>query len=91
MNARHQTRATELIVGIALLATAAIVVTASATPALAFSCADVRGLSKAKQIYWSKRLNLTPDQRHRIWVECYSQAGVAETKDNSLKPAGMRQ
>lgn len=41
-------------------------------PAHAFTCEDVRGLSKAQQDYWSKRLNLTSEQRHRIWVACYS-------------------
>jgi Spy/CpxP family protein refolding chaperone len=86
MNARHPSRATQLIVGAAFLAATAAVLMISSTPVLAFTCEDVRGLTKAKQNYWSKLLNLTPDQRHRIWLECYSQARVVETKDNSLKP-----
>jgi Spy/CpxP family protein refolding chaperone len=40
-------------------------------PAHAVSCEDVRKLSKAEQDYWSKQLNLTGEQRHRIWVACY--------------------
>ena len=40
-------------------------------PAYAVSCEDVRKLSKAEQDYWSKQLNLTGEQRHRIWVACY--------------------
>jgi Spy/CpxP family protein refolding chaperone len=86
MNACHPSRATHLIVGAAFLAATTAVVMISATPVLAFTCEDVRGLTKAKQNYWSKLLNLTPDQRHRIWLECYSQVRVTETKDNSLKP-----
>jgi Spy/CpxP family protein refolding chaperone len=80
-----------VFVGIAFLAAAATVMMTNSTPVLAFSCEDVRGLSKAKQAYWSKRLNLTPDQRHRIWLTCYSQAGVTETKGDSLKPVDNRQ
>jgi len=53
----------------------AIAVTASVVsmPAFAVSCEDVRNLSAAEQDYWSKRLNLTEAQRHRIWVTCYQQ------------------
>lgn len=41
------------------------------SPALAFTCNDVRGLSAAQQDYWAKRLNITVSERHRIWVACY--------------------
>lgn len=45
-------------------------------PALAQSyhgitCDDVRRLSSAEQNYWSQRLNLSSEQRHRIYVACY--------------------
>ncbi|MGH6675245.1 MAG: hypothetical protein ACRECE_03340, partial [Xanthobacteraceae bacterium] len=40
-------------------------------PANAFTCDDVRGLSTAQQNYWSKRLHLSSEQRHIIWVACY--------------------
>jgi len=75
--------------GAALSATTAIVLTASATPSLAFSCDDVRGLTRVEQSYWSKQLDLTADQRHRIWVECYGSAAparVIETKGDGFLP-----
>jgi hypothetical protein len=34
------------------------------------TCDDVRGLSAAGRDYWSKRLNLSTAQRHRIEVSC---------------------
>ena len=40
-------------------------------PARAVSCEDVRNLTTAEQEYWAKRLNLTSEQRHRIWAACY--------------------
>jgi hypothetical protein len=64
---------------------------ASSTPVLAFTCEDVRALTKAEQDYWSKRLNLTPDQRQRIWLACYGSARAADTKGNSIKPVADRQ
>src|SRR5262245_12062803 len=39
--------------------------------AQACTCEDVRSLSRAEQEYWSKRLNLTREQRHEIWQACY--------------------
>jgi hypothetical protein len=39
--------------------------------AQAFTCEDVRSLSRTEQEYWSKRLNLTREQRHQIWQACY--------------------
>jgi Spy/CpxP family protein refolding chaperone len=89
MNAFHPTRATQLVVGVAFLAVSAIVLTTSA--ALAVSCEDVRGLTRAQQNYWSKRLNLTAEQRHRIWLECYAQPRVFEAKGNSVQSAAPRQ
>src|ERR1700737_2195982 len=86
MNARHPSRATQLIGGAAFLAAAATILLTISTPVLAVTCEDVRGLTKAEQNYWSKRLGLTADQRHRIWLACYSQARVAETQGDSLKP-----
>jgi hypothetical protein len=44
---------------------------ATSMPANAFTCDDVRGLSTAQQNYWSKRLHLSSEQRHIIWVACY--------------------
>lgn len=35
------------------------------------TCNDVRSLSAAQQNYWSARLNLSAEQRHRIYVACY--------------------
>ncbi|HTJ01953.1 MAG TPA: hypothetical protein VL492_04115 [Methylovirgula sp.] len=35
------------------------------------TCDDVRALSKAEQDYWSERLHLTSEQKHRIYVTCY--------------------
>lgn len=40
-------------------------------PARAFTCDDVRGLSKEQQNYWSKRLHISSEERHLIWVACY--------------------
>jgi hypothetical protein len=48
-----------------------VVVTISASSAGAVTCEDVRRLSRAEQEYWSKRLNLTAQQRHQIWQACY--------------------
>jgi len=38
------------------------------------TCDDVRALSGAERTYWSKRLNLSADQRHLIYVTCYRHA-----------------
>jgi hypothetical protein len=43
----------------------------SSLPAHAVTCEDVRGLSPALQDYWSKRLHLTAQERHIIWISCY--------------------
>jgi hypothetical protein len=42
--------------------------------AQAFTCDDVRSLSRSEQEYWSKRLNLTREQRHQIWQACYGKS-----------------
>ena len=55
---------------LAIFATIALIGVASA-PARAVTCEDVRHLSSAEQDYWSKRLNLSGEQRHQIWVACY--------------------
>jgi hypothetical protein len=79
----------QFIVGVALLAATTAVLMVSSGPSLAVTCDDVRGLTRAEQNYWSKQLNLTPDQRHRIWVECYSTgapARVIETNGTGFQP-----
>jgi hypothetical protein len=48
-----------------------IVTCVSSLPAHAVTCEDVRHLSAAEQEFWSKRLNITSEQRHRIWIACY--------------------
>ncbi len=35
------------------------------------TCDDVRSLSIAERTYWSKRLNLSAEQRHLIYATCY--------------------
>jgi hypothetical protein len=45
--------------------------TATAQSISGVSCDDVRRLSRAEQDYWSARLNLSGEQRHRIYVACY--------------------
>jgi Spy/CpxP family protein refolding chaperone len=58
-------------ISVAVLGTLAVTASLISVPAHAVSCEDVRSLSTAEQDYWAKRLNLTPVQRHRIWVACY--------------------
>ena len=89
MSAFHLGQATQRVVPAAFLATVAVVLMASVTPVLAFTCDDVRALTHAEQTYWSKQLNLTVDQRHRIWVECYGPAAparVIEANGESFQP-----
>ena len=64
-------RASRRARNVAALLAVSIATCVVSLPAQAFTCEDVRGLSKAQQDYWSKRLNLTNEQRHRIWVACY--------------------
>ncbi len=61
-----------VIIGVALL------IWVSASPARAFTCEDVRGLSMEEQNYWSQRLHLSSLQRHVIWVACYQKYRAPE-------------
>jgi Spy/CpxP family protein refolding chaperone len=93
MIALHPLRTTQVDIGVLLLAVTTAVLVASSTPSLAITCDDVRGLTRAEQNYWSKQLNLTPDQRHRIWVECYSHtpsARVIEANGDGFQPLTNR-
>jgi hypothetical protein len=93
MLAFHSLRTAQPVAGVALLAATIVVLVASSAPSLAITCDDVRGLTRAEQRYWSKQLNLTPDQRHRIWVECYGQtpaARVIETNGDGFQPLTNR-
>jgi len=74
----------------ASLAAGAIVLLMSSAPVLAVSCEDVRSLTRAEQIYWSKRLKLTAEQQHRIWLECYGQARVTDAKENNAGQGSER-
>jgi hypothetical protein len=85
MNSYPPLRAARRLAGGASLAAASVVLLMSAVPVFAVSCEDVRSLTRAEQIYWSKRLNLTPDQKHRIWLECYGQARVTDAKANNAE------
>lgn len=56
------------------LAAACLVTSLATAGAQSFngvSCDDVRALSKSQQNYWAKRLNLSAEQRHLIYVICY--------------------
>ena len=44
---------------------------AASSSARAVTCEDVRALSSEEQDYWSKKLNISAEQRHRIWIACY--------------------
>jgi hypothetical protein len=72
------------------LAAGAIILLMSSAPVFAVSCEDVHSLTRAEQIYWSKRLKLTAEQQHRIWLECYGQARVTDAKDSSAGQGGER-
>ena len=84
MNPSPCLRATRWLAGNASLAAGALVLLMSSAPVLAVSCEDVRSLTRAEQIYWSKRLKLTTEQKNRIWLECYGQARVTDAnKENN--------
>jgi hypothetical protein len=70
-------------VSIALL-TMTVATCLGSLPARAVTCEDVRKLSAAEQDYWSKRLNLTSDQRHRIWLACYKDYHPNHPKQEEL-------
>ena len=54
-----------------VLAAAFISICILSSSAMAFTCDDVRGLSRAEQDYWVKRLNISATERHQIWLACY--------------------
>ena len=57
------------IVFSAILA-AGLVILAGRSPAEAVTCDDVRSLTPAEQAYWSKRLNLSHEQKEQIRRAC---------------------
>ena len=84
MNSSPCSRAMHWFAGGASLAAGAAVLLMSSVPVRAVSCEDVRSLTRAEQIYWAKRLNLTAEQKNRIRLECYGQARVTDAnKENN--------
>jgi hypothetical protein len=59
--------------------------TADAQSFQGVTCVEVRLLSSAERDYWSYRLNLSAEQRHRIYRACYQNhyAGGAEDIDQT--------
>jgi hypothetical protein len=55
---------------LATLAAALLLIFASRSPAHAVTCDDVRSLTAAEQAYWSKRLNLSREQKDQIRRAC---------------------
>jgi Spy/CpxP family protein refolding chaperone len=55
---------------------AAMVLIASLSPVHAMTCEDVRNLTPVEQAYWSKRLNLTREQRAQIRQACYGDVRI---------------
>ena len=47
----------------AIFAAALLLILASRSPVQAVTCEDVRSLTVAEQVYWSKRLNLSREQQ----------------------------
>ncbi len=43
----------------------------SSGSAQAFTCADVRALSREQQAYYIKAYNISPARQHRIRLACY--------------------
>ena len=58
----------DILVGSAAMLVATCFVASSA---MAFTCDDVRSLSTAQQDYWAKRLHISMQDRHRLWIACY--------------------
>jgi len=56
---------------LALIAAIIVLLALSLSPVHAVTCQDVRSLTAAEQDYWSRVLNLTSAQRHKIWRACY--------------------
>jgi hypothetical protein len=48
-----------------------VLVLSGVVPARAFTCEDVRALSRAQQAYYIKAYNITPAQQERIRHACY--------------------
>jgi hypothetical protein len=48
-----------------------VLVLSGVVPARAFTCEDVRALSRAQQAYYVKAYNITPEQQQRIRHACY--------------------
>ena len=91
MNSSPCSRAMRWFAGGASLAAGAAVLLMSSVPVRAVSCEDVRSLTRAEQIYWAKRLNLTAEQKNRIRLECYGQARVTDAnKENNTGQGGER-
>jgi Spy/CpxP family protein refolding chaperone len=59
----------------AMLLTAMVLI-ASLSPVHAMTCEDVRNLTPVEQAYWSKRLNLTREQRAQIRQACYGDVRI---------------
>lgn len=66
-NTLSRPRFSRALGAIALLALTSL----AAVPAYAISCEDVRNLTSAEQEYWAKKLNLTGEQKHSIWLARY--------------------
>ena len=90
MNTRQTSRVTKRVSGLAFLGVSLCVLVSGSTSALAVDCDNVRALTKVEQNYWAKRLNLTADERHRIWQACYGrhgngQHGIREANGERLR------
>jgi hypothetical protein len=48
-----------------------VLVLSGVVPARAFTCEDVRALSRAQQAYYIRAYNITPAQQERIRRACY--------------------
>ena len=71
-----------------MMASAAALILLGFVPARAqtfegINCENVRHLSTAEQNYWSARLKLSADQRHRIYVACYQNHADARHRDRA--------
>jgi hypothetical protein len=55
---------------------AALMASTFVVSAHAYTCADVRALSREKQAYYIRILNITPIQQERIRRECYPPAAA---------------
>ena len=61
----------EITITLAAMLLTVGLVSAGAQSYNGITCDDVRALSSAGRNYWSNRLNLSAQQRHRIYVSCY--------------------